>query len=272
MNRTAMGIGVTAGLVLAHLLGVVVFLGSPDGLRITHDLAGWAASIAGVVGTAAAARIFARGDHLRRVWMLLAAGSSLLLVGHALRSYWVWTHHEPLQHFAYSPMIWPRMLVVGAANVTATWGLIQLASTYTRSGLEMPRSPRFSALWIVLSAAALFLLVWQFRFDIGRFGSAGETAAALTNMVSTLGDTATVVLITPILRIAYLMRGGRLARVWWAVGLSGAMWLLYDYKDWIAPASTQALELLRILRTPGLALMGLAGLLQQDVVVRSGRP
>jgi hypothetical protein len=259
---------VTAGLTLAHLVAVVVFLGDRNGLRITHDLAGWAASISGVVGTVAAARAFSRGDHLRRVWTLFATGSSLLLVGTALRSYW--THAAPFVEFYKSPFIFPRLVAVGGANLASTCGLILLVSTYARSGLKVPRSPRFMALWSALSAVALLLMLRQMQHDVARFGDAAtQVAFAMTNVLSTVGDTTTIILIAPVLRIAYLMRGGRLASVWWAMGLSGAVWLVYDCREWIAallPQPAQALEVLKVLRTPGLVLVGLAGLRQQDAV------
>ena len=64
--------------------------------------------------------------------------------------------------------------------------------------------------------------------------------------------------------------GGRLARVWWVMGLSGAAWLLYDSRAWLAllvpGQEAAALELLRVTRTVGLAAVGVAGWMQRDAL------
>ena len=91
MNAHALGRGAApflllVGLAVAHLLGVALFLGEARALQLTHELAYWAGSLLGVAGTVYAARAFVPGDHLRRVWGLLAAGAALLLVGTALRT------------------------------------------------------------------------------------------------------------------------------------------------------------------------------------------
>ena len=52
----------------------------------------------------------------------------------------------------------------------------------------------------------------------------------------------TMALLVPILRVAYLLRGGRLAWVWWALGISGAAWLLYDAREWVSAAMANALS------------------------------
>jgi hypothetical protein len=73
-----------------------------------------------------------------------------------------------------------------------------------------------------------------------------------------------------VFRIAYLMRGGRLAGAWWAVGLSEALWLAYDCRSWIArplpfdPAHVFAL--VSVVRSPALALVGLGGILHREAV------
>ena len=125
MTRTRMAIAVTAALAAVHLLAVVAFLDDPDRIRQVHDAGGWAASLFGAFGAVMAARAFAPGDHLRKVWGLLAVGASLLVAGHAIRSAWINTSPEIL--FPDSPLVYSRLVVVVAANVAQTWGVILLA-------------------------------------------------------------------------------------------------------------------------------------------------
>jgi len=255
-------------LTLVHLLGVASSLGSPDAIRMWHDAAGWVAVIVGVLGTVAAVTAFSRGDHLRRAWVLLMTAALLLLVGNALRSYWV--HVAPGRDFAESPLLYPRTLVIFAANASATWALVVFASTYRKSGLTPVSTIAGNGVWLCLTVLALYLGGRQFGVDAVKMTSLPGIFSSLTNMASTLGDMATIILIVPILRVAYALRGGRLAWVWWAVGLSGAAWLAYDVRDWVSLAlpgnAADHLELLRVFRTPGLALVGLAGFLQREAL------
>jgi hypothetical protein len=260
-----------AALGVLHALGVAVSLGQPERLRVVHDLAGWAGSLVGLLGTLAAARAFSPGDYQRRVWGAFALAAGLLVVGTALRSHW--THTSPHLPFTDSPLLAPRMVVVSAANVVATFALVLLVRTYRQSGLELPATWGARALMALGAAVALAIVVPQVRSDVQRAGLGGaELLSAVTSLFSTVGDFTTLVLVVPVLRVAYAMRGGRLAWAWWAVGLSGATWLLYDVREplsqWVGGAggAPDALELLRVTRSLGLSLMGLAGWLQAAAV------
>lgn len=268
MTRTRMAIAATAALAAAHLVAVVAFLDDPARVRQIHDAGGWAAALFGAFGAVVAARTFARGEYLRKVWGLLAAGSVLLVFGHAIRSAWINT--SPEIAFEDSVLIYPRLLLVTAANAATTWGLFLLAYSYAHSGLDVPRTAAFNALWAAVSALAVVLMVVQLQKEAASFDSPRHVAGALTGMVSTLADTADLILIAPVLRVAYLMRGGRLAWVWWTVGFSEALWLVFDCRTWLArplpfePA--HALAIISVVRNPALALPGLAGLLHREAV------
>jgi len=268
MTRTRMAIAATAALAAAHLAAVAAFLDNPAAVRQAHDAGGWAASIFGAFGAVVGARTFARGEYLRKVWGLLAAGGVLLVAGHAVRSAWINT--SPEIAFDDSVLIYPRLVLVTAANTSTTWGLFLLAYSYGRSGLNVPRTAAFNALWAAVSALAVVLMVVQLREDSASFDGPRHVAGALTGMVSTLADTADLIMIAPVLRIAYLMRGGRLAWVWWAVGFSEAFWLVYDCRAWLVhplpfdPA--HAFAIITVVRNPALALPGLAGILHREAV------
>lgn len=269
------GIAFTSALVLGHLVAVAVSLGDDRRVQVVQDLAGWVASIIGVVGTVTAVRCFERGDYLRRVWMLFAIGAVLLLIGTALRSHW--TFAAPDRSFAESPLALPRMLVVIGANTVSVWALALLALTYRRSGLQPEHDWKSIGLWMLAGAAALAISVPQWIVDVRRMAEGPPmTWIAGSSFASTVGDFATVLLIAPILRVAYMLRGGRLAWVWWAMAASGAVWLVYDSREWIAailPGTTaHNIELLRVLRSPGLALVGVAGWIQRSALTAQPSP
>jgi len=267
-SRARMAIAAVVVMSAAGLLGTALVADDPGRVRLVFDVGGWIAALFGAFGTVAAARTFARGDYLRRVWVLLATGAVLLVAGHAIRS--AWLHAGTGADFYDSSLVYPRLAVVAAANAATTWGLVLLAYSYTHSGLSIPRTAAFNATWLAASAVAMALLVGQLREDLTRFGTALQAASSLTSIASTLGDSAQIVLIPPILRVAYLMRGGRLAGAWWAIGLSGALWLIYDCKTWIAMPlpfdDAHVLSVVAAVRIPALALTGLAGLLHREAI------
>ncbi|MCE9666414.1 hypothetical protein LY474_01195 [Myxococcus stipitatus] len=257
--------GAVVALQLAHLVAVAT--SAPASHALVHDVAGWGSGLLAVFGTFAAASAFGSGDYLRKVWGGLAAGAALSLVSAALRSYWL--HAVPDVPFTASPLLPYRMVVVVLANVCTTYALILLASTYKQSGLQPESSPRTTALWAAAALAALAVGVPVLVTEANNLGST-PLPSTIISVVSTLADMTTIFLVAPILRVAYMLRGGRLAWVWWAMGLSGATWLLYDARVWLAPLlpgdPTQAAELMRSLRTSGLVLMGLAGWLQRTAL------
>ncbi|HVE83021.1 MAG TPA: hypothetical protein VND93_09255 [Myxococcales bacterium] len=267
-DRVRLAVAATVVLAAAHLVAVALVLDQPDRIWEVHDAFNWIAAVFGAAGAVIAARTFERGDYLRRVWALLALGSGSLVVGHAIRSYWA--HASSGLDMTETSLIYVRLAVIAVANTGTAWGLLLLAYSYARSGITVPRTAAFNVVWGLVSALALGLMVRQLREDVAGFDSGRMAASSLISIISTLGDTAGIILIAPVLRVAYLMRGGRLAGAWWAMGLSEALWLIYDCKTWIAgplpfnPAHVMAL--LVVVRDPALSLQGLAGLLHRAAV------
>ncbi|NBD07587.1 MULTISPECIES: hypothetical protein [Corallococcus] len=268
-SRVAPWMGTVVVLQLVHLAAVATSFQDGRQLALVGDAAGWTVGLLAVLGTAAAALSFARGDYLRRVWGLLTVGAGLSLVSTALRSYWM--HAVPDVPFTNSPLLPVRMGVVVLANVSTTFALVLLARTYRQSGLQPPPSPRATLLWAVSAVAALAVGGPALVAAVGHLGQDfATTCTAVIALASTLADMMTILLVAPILRVAYMLRGGRLAWVWWAMGMSGAVWLFYDAREWLAPLlpgnPAEAVELLRTLRTSGLAMLGLAGWLQRSAL------
>ena len=256
-ERSAAGIG--AGLVLLHGAAVLGTLGSPGQLPLIHQLAGLAACVVAIAGTVLAARAFSAGDYLRRVWSLFAVGAVLLFLASLMRTGWMLA--VPGVPFEQSAMAGPRTLLVVVLNLLNVSALVLLALTYRRSGLKPPRSWVGYGLWALCTVAALAVTAPQLLRDLQHLSAGGgNTMQTLAHVVSTLGDLATIVLVAPILRVAYMMRGGKLAWVWWAMAASGAMWIVYDAHRW--EGEQGALALFALTRTAGIALKGLSGLLQ----------
>lgn len=276
-RAAGMGIWVVAVLVLQclHFGAVASAIDAPSQLLRIHDAAGWAAGLVAVFGTLAAVLAFGPGDYLRKVWGGFTAGAVLSLVSTALRSYWL--HTVPDVPFTASPLLPYRVVVVVLANVCTTYALVLLALTYRQSGLQPPGSARTNVLWALAAVAALAVggppLVTELR-NLGTSSTA--TLSAIIGIASTLADMTTILLVVPILRVAYMLRGGRLAWVWWAMGLSGAVWLVYDAREWLAVLapgdSAHGVELFRALRTSGLALLGLAGWFQRTALAPQSAP
>ncbi|CAM4489989.1 hypothetical protein [Corallococcus exiguus] len=273
-KRMAPWLGAVVVLQLVHLAAVATSFQDAPRLALVGDVAGWTVGLLAVAGTAAAALSFGSGDYLRRVWGLLTAGAVLSLVSTALRSYWM--HAVPDVPFTESPLLPVRMGVVVLANVCTTFALVLLSRTYKQSGLQPPPSSRASLLWAVAAVAALAVGGPALVTAVGHLGQGfAATCTAVIALASTLADMTTILLVAPILRVAYMLRGGRLAWVWWAMGVSGAVWLFYDAREWLAPLlpgnPAEAVELLRTLRTSGLAMLGLAGWLQRSALMSAQR-
>ncbi|NRD58154.1 hypothetical protein [Corallococcus exiguus] len=273
-KRMAPWLGAVVVLQLVHLAAVATSFQDAPRLALVGDVAGWTVGLLAVAGTAAAALSFGSGDYLRRVWGLLTAGAVLSLVSTALRSYWM--HAVPDVPFTESPLLPVRMGVVVLANVCTTFALVLLSRTYKQSGLQPPPSSRASLLWAVAAVAALAVGGPALITAVGHLGQGfAATCTAVIALASTLADMTTILLVAPILRVAYMLRGGRLAWVWWAMGVSGAVWLFYDAREWLAPLlpgnPAEAVELLRTLRTSGLAMLGLAGWLQRSALMSAQR-
>ncbi|QSQ19483.1 hypothetical protein JY651_29715 [Pyxidicoccus parkwayensis] len=260
-ERTAAAIG--ACLVLLHAGAVLFSLQSPAQLPLIHQLAGLAASLLSTAGTVMAARAFSPGDYLRRVWTMFAVSAVLLFVASSLRVGWMLAVPEvPFELSALAPV---RTLAVVVVNILNPSALVLLALTYRRSGLQPPRSWKTNGLWALCAVVALAIVLPHLSHNVKLLMDGGASVAqTLASVVSALGDIVTILLVAPILRVAYMMRGGKLAWAWWAMAASGAMWIVYDAQQW--DRIQGPLALLAVARTAAISLKGLAGVLQRVVL------
>lgn len=258
-GATGVVVGLVAALVVAHLVAVVTLLGAPERLTLVHQLAGLAASVLGITGTVLAARTFAPGDHLRRVWTLYAVGAALLFVASSLRVGWMLS--QPDVDFFQSPLATPRTVLVVLLNVFNSLAPVLLVLTYRRSGLKPPRTPSVMALYAVGIAVAFWVVGPVIARTVDTIRDNGYSAEVAASFASILGDLFTVALVAPILRVAYMMRGGRLSWPWWAMAASGVAWIVFDIRPTESASAVVALSF--VARTAAIALVGAAGLLQR---------
>lgn len=260
-GRGGVALGAVALLVVGHLVTALLFLDAA-GLTLVHLGWGLAASLLNIAGTVVAARAFSPGDYLRRVWGLFAMGATLLFVASLLRAGWQLAN--PDVPFAASPFATVRLVLLVLVNVLVVVAPAMLVLTYRRSGLSPPSSLRFLvgyAAFLVLMAlvtAPAFRAAWATMQ--AREGGALD---ATVNVVSLLGDLGKLALLPFILRVAYLLRGGRLSWPWWAMTASGVAWLLYDVRGLLPDDAAHASALLAVTRTAAIALVGVAGALQR---------
>ena len=270
-GATGVVVGLVALLVVAHLVAVVVLLGAPERLSLVHQVAGLAASVLGITGTVLAARTFAPEDHLRRVWTLYAVGAALLFVASSLRVGWMLAH--PDVDFFQSPLATPRTVLVVLLNVFNSLAPVLLVLTYRRSGLKPPRTLAVMVLYAVGVAVALYVVgpvVANTLANIREHGYSAEVAASFASIV---GDLFTVAFIAPILRVAYMLRGGRLSWPWWAMAASGLAWIVFDVRPDVHAASATTVALFFVARTAAIALVGASGLLQRAALApEASRP
>ncbi|MBF5045930.1 hypothetical protein FGE12_26200 [Aggregicoccus sp. 17bor-14] len=257
-----------AVLMLLHAGAVFVSTGSgnPERLPLVLQLAGLGASLLAIAGTLQAARAFGPGDYLRRVWTLFCVSSVLLLVASGMRAGWMIA--VPTVSFDASALAPVRTVLVVVVNLLNASALGLLALTYRRSGLRPPRSWKSYGLWLVCAVVAAAAVLPPLRANLALVAAGGASGVqALASVVSALGDMAVILLVAPILRVAYMMRGGRLAWAWWAMAVSGAMWIVYDAHaplGALLPGGSEGAlaALLLVSRTAGIALKGVSGLLQ----------
>jgi hypothetical protein len=184
---------------------------------------------AAVVGSAAGARTFARGDRLRRAWLLMA---SYTLIGVGKVLLWGSPRHVgpamgllPHTHTALANGIATILL-----NLFSVMGLALFARVWHGTGLTPPWRGRITVITFVLAVAMGGLPVWR---DIQMI-AAGQTIR-VAGLASSLGDIIAITLMGPVLVTAIAMRGGLLVWPWTILTVSSIAWLMFDAVQLLPP-------------------------------------
>lgn len=180
-------------------------------------------------GCLAAVRGFERGDHLRRAWFLLGAGTALILLRDVLRLFSAFA----VDTAGPEAQVTLSGLVV-LANVGILAGVWILSRSWRMAAITLPGG-RSGAVGLTLLSAALALAVaGPGALERARDLAAGNWSA-LVFLVSAAVDILTLCLIAPLLLTAVSLRGGLFSWPWGLFTASQLSWLLYDAAASLAP-------------------------------------
>ncbi len=177
-----------------------------------------------VVGLAVAASSwraavgFARGDYLRRAWLLL--GACYAIIG-AIQLI-------PFAKIGLALVI-AISLVLNAVGVAA---LVHFARAHRVAGLELGSRRRSLAVLAAVLAIAAVIDVWPIVDTMQRLQH-GDLRPAMY-IISSLGDLVALVLIAPIFLTALALRGGLLLWPWAMLAASTVSWLVVDSEALVA--------------------------------------
>lgn len=209
---------------LTALAVIAAWFALPEPLRpAAQQIAVDVSKLLALVGMAAAALAFERGDYLRRGWGTWAFAYVCLLGRDAMLL--------AQDHVSTGVFEGTRGALVTAANVCVVLGAWTLARVWGVAGLEHPRSARRAILALAIAAVLLFAgptLALDVRDFVRTSGVHFESIA------SDLGDMLSLPLIAPVALTALALQGGTLRWPWQLLTMSLVTWLVYD-AVWIAP-------------------------------------
>lgn len=209
-----------------------------------------------LTGCLAAVWAFARGDHLRRAWLALAASTLLVLVRDLLRL-------PPFELPAGTPIVTAIGVLSNFALLAGVW---LLARSWRVAAIDLPGG-RPGAVAAGVAAAALALAVagpfaWRHALAV----AAGDGSAVVL-LVSAVVDILALCLLAPLLLTAIGLRGGLFAWPWALVTASMFSWLLYDAAAGLtAGAAAGAFPLTDLFRGLAQNFLFAAGLAQRFAV------
>ena len=258
LRAAAVFLLVFAALVAAALLGP----GETQArsvLRVAVELT----KVLALIGSAAAALAFNRGDYLRRAWLFTGGCYAFLL----LRDVTLLSGAPTA--LAGVRIEYVRSGIIVLANASALTGTVMIARAWQVAGLEPPGSAlsRRSALLIAIALAVI--LIGPSMVVDGRGLRHGD-ATSIIAVASDLADALGLCLIGPVLMTALALRGGILIWPWALFTASMVSWMLYDaagaYRRFFDPESIRSLEVEELLRCLACAFAFLAGLAQRFAV------
>jgi len=211
--------------------------------------------ILSAVGCGLAVSVFARGDHLRRAWLLLGWGAVLILLRDVLRLL------PPLPLGSLEVKAIDNSLGI-LSNLALLAGIWELARSWKMATIELPGG-RFGVLAIAVVTAVLAIAVaGPDALQRGR-ALAGGDWGSLIFFVSAVVDILTLCLITPLLLTAVSLRGGLFSWPWGLVTASQISWLLYDAAGTLAPhIAPRGFPLAEVFRGMAESYLFVAGVVQ----------
>jgi hypothetical protein len=208
-----------------RLLAVYPLLYAVAFSAVSHELSGnevlaplqrLLVRILAVVGCFAAASAFERGDHLRRAWLLLGTGATLIGTCNVL---------------LMLPPFEARDALVSALAILSNFiflaGIWTLARSWRMAAIELPGGRLGSALVSVTIGVMALAGAGPHVLGAAKEVAAGNSAS-LVPMVSAVVDVVSFCLIAPLLLTAVALRGGLFSWPWALITVSQFGWLLCD--------------------------------------------
>ena len=226
------------------------------------------AKTAALVGCAAAAVRFGRGDYLRNAWLLLGQCYGLILVNDVfLRE-----GTGALGHESWAPVT--SGIVIFVANVGQLVGTVMIARVWRVAGFELAGSPMVRRAVVLVAVAIALVSAGQLVVTSAREMAHGQTGASV-DLFSSIADIISFSLIAPFLLTAIAFRGGSLGWTWALLTASLFGWLLFDATlSFGAAISANADAVKRVSESARLLAcgFGMAAGLAQRMAVRSAPP
>jgi hypothetical protein len=221
MNRWLVALLPLAGAIIA---GVLFDLAPSD---TTYQLLSLAANGLAAAGALVGAAQFAPGDYQRRAWALIGLCYGLLFLNTLVFSLLLdsrGAHADPTLELV-------RGVITLVANASSILGLVLIGRVWRVAGLELPFSRTTVAL-STLAFVALGLILSGPSMVENVQALTGGSLTPCAELASSLGDTVSLMMLTPILLTAFALRGGSLMWPWAMSGLSSLAWLVYDGAQW----------------------------------------
>ncbi len=230
LRAAAVSLLVFAALVAAALLGAGG-MAAGSVLRFAVELT----KVLALIGSAAAALAFDRGDYLRRAWLFTGGCYAFLLL-----------RDLTLLHGAGGVrgrrIEYLRSGIIVLANASALIGTVMIARAWHVAGLEPPGSALSRRSAFLIAIALAVILIGPSLVVDGRGLRHGD-ATSIIAVASDLADALGLCLIGPVLMTALALRGGILLWPWALFTASMVSWMFYDaasaYRRFFDPESIQ---------------------------------
>ena len=215
-------------LALLPLLFAAVFAAIASALAGTEALGPFAywqrilVRVVAVAGCFAAMSAFQRGDHLRRAWLCLGAGTVAILMRDLLR---LLPDFQPAT-VAPGPQVILSALGI-LANLALLAGVWLLAHSWRMAAIALPGGRSGVIAVGVVAAAVAIAVAGPAALDAARRLVGGDWSS-LVLLVSAVVDILSLSLIAPLLLTALALRGSLFSWPWALLTASQIAWVLYD--------------------------------------------
>lgn len=178
--------------------------------------------ILAIAGCFAAVSVFGRGDHLRRAWLSLGAGTVVILIRDVLR---LLPPFQPASAGLREQVILSSLGIL--SNVALLTGVWLLARSWRMASIMLPGGRSGAVATGVITAVLAIAVAGPGALESALEVSNGNWNS-LVLLVSAVVDILSLCLIAPLLLTAVSLRGALFSWPWGLVTASQLSWLFYD--------------------------------------------